>query len=122
MKKNKMNKFIAQQLNRINTPMTSWDDHSTNIVIYRQRNDKQCELSVGSIYDITVQKYVVDPPPGFSLASNWNFGTVPPEENLQAQLLQIMGNMLKFNCRGCTTNIEWEGWLPRKAITINEKR
>lgn len=112
-----MNKFIKEQLLKIKIPMSDWDDNTLKIIIYKQDNTSKADFVVGNIYNITVANYVINPPPNFSLASNWNYGTVPPEENMTAQVLQIMGNMLKFSCKGESTGITWEGWLPRKSIT-----
>lgn len=114
-----MNKFIKDQLNKINVPLPEFNDYTNHIVIKKQGAKQNDNLNIGEVYNIKIENYIVNEPPNFSLSSNWNFGTVPPEVNLQAQVLQVMGNMLKFKCKGITTGIEWEGWLPRKSITIN---
>lgn len=114
-----MNKFIKQQLENINTKLSNWDDSTSKIFIPKQgsNNNVQSEqFVVGSNYNIIIENYIINPPPNFSLASNWNFNTIPPEENLIATVLQIMGNMIKFKCIGKTTQVEWIGWLPRKSI------
>lgn len=116
-----MNKFIKDQLKKVNIAMHPyyWDDSTTTIIIQKQgtSNSVQPEqFVIGGNYNIIIENYIINPPPNFSLASNWNFNTVPPEENLTATVLQIMGNMIKFKCIGKTTKLEWVGWLPRKSI------
>ena len=113
-----MNKFIKEQLQKITIPITSWDDDTTHIIIKKQGSNSSEDFIIGNIYDIIIENYIINPPPNFTLASNWNFNTTPPERELHAKVLQIVGNMLKFQCIGKTTNIEWEGWLPKKSIKI----
>lgn len=99
--------------------MPDWNESSTHLVIQKQGIPvKPTDFVEGKTYDISIADYVINPPPGFTLASNWNYGTIPPEKNLEAKVLQIMGNMLKFKCKGVTTGVEWEGWLPKKSITM----
>ena len=119
-----MNKFIKDQLKKVNIAMHPyyWDDSTTTIIIQKQGTSNSVQsvqseqFVIGGNYNIIIENYIINPPPNFSLASNWNFNTVPPEENLTATVLQIMGNMIKFKCIGKTTQVEWEGWLPRKSI------
>lgn len=116
-----MNKFIKKELQKINPTMSEWDDNTTKIHIDKigtptPRADSG--FVVGSNYELRVEEYIINPPPSFTLASNWNFNTVPPERELYAMCIQVMGKMIKFKCRGKTTNIEWEGWLPQKSITV----
>lgn len=121
MKEEKLNKFIKEQLKKVNIAMHpyDWDDSTTTIIIQKQgTNNKstRTDFIIGMSYDIIIADYIINPPPEFSLASNWNFGTTPPEVNLCATVLQIMGSMIKFKCVGKTTNVIWEGWLPRNSI------
>ena len=115
-----VNKFIKEQLKKVNIAIHpyDWDDSTTTIIIQKQVPKRQQEFVIGRGYDIYVQDYVINEPPNFTLSVNWNFGTVPPEKNLYAVVLQIMGNMLKFKCKSKTTGIEWEGWLPKESINI----
>ena len=115
-----MNKFIKEQLQQITIPITSWDDDTTHIIIKKQgsRSNSSEDFIIGNNYDIIVEDYIINPPPNFTLSSNWNFNTNPPEKELEVEVLQIVGKMLKFKCVGKTTGIEWVGWIPRKSITI----
>lgn len=114
-----MNKFIKEQLNRITAPISDWNDSSLKIHVGKQGAKPKAEgFNLGMTYNIKIESYIINPSPTFTLAANWNGGTVPPEENLTATVLQIAGNMVKFSCKGKTTNEHWDGWLPRKSITI----
>lgn len=115
-----MNKFIKEQLLKINLPMTAWNDDTKKIIISKQsaKVKQQSDFEVGKIYNIEVENYILNPPPTFTLAANWNGGTNPPEKEMAAEVLQIAGKMLKFNCKGKITGETWVGWLPRKSITM----
>ncbi len=115
-----MNKFIKEQLQKITIPMTTWDENTTKIVFSRQtiQQTVKSDFEVGGVYNIEVENYILNPPPTFTLAANWNNGTNPPEKEMFAEVLQFAGKMIKFNCKGKTTGIEWVGWLPRKSITM----
>lgn len=113
------NKFIVEQLNKIKIDRLLVED---NVFIFKKCSSNPTntlqELSVGNLYKIKVENYVLNPPPGFTLSSNWNNNTVPPEQVLNIEILELMGKMVKCKCVGTTTNICWEGWLPRKSFSI----
>lgn len=111
-----MNKFINAELNKITLPIINIENNK--FIIKKQIGCSQNQFAVGEIYNIKVEDYILNPPPSFTLAENWNFGTNPPEKELSAKVLQIVGKMIKFNCIGKTTGITWEGWLPNKSIQI----
>ena len=115
-----MNKFIKEQLQKVTIPMSSWDSNTIQVFIPKQsaNSNKNTDFELYKSYNIVIEDYIINPPPTFTLASNWNFGTTPPEKELSATVLQIVGKMIKFKCIGKTTNIEWEGWLPKKSIKI----
>ena len=115
-----MNKFIKEQLLKVNLPMTSWDDNTKKIIISKQsiKVNQKSDFEVGKTYNIEVENYILNPPPNFTLSSNWNNGIDPPEKEMIAEVLQISGKMLKFNCKGKITGKTWIGWLPRKSITM----
>lgn len=113
-----MNKFIKDQINKITIPLPEFNDDTIHFIIKKQGIKQINDFNVGDIYTIKVENYIINEPQNFSLSSNWNYGTIPPEVDLQTQVLQVMGNMIKFKCKGISTGVEWEGWLPRKSITI----
>lgn len=113
-----MDKFIREQLKKITVPIIFLDDSQTHLLIKKQGGKEVQDFVIGNNYNIMIEDYIINPPPNFTLASNWNFNTNPPEKELTGEVLQIVGKMLKFKCIGKTTNIEWEGWLPKKSIKI----
>lgn len=113
---NPLNKFIEAQLNKITLPIIQLEPNK--LIFKRQSTGNNSEFNIGDVYNIEVENYIINPPPDFSLADNWNFGTVPPEKELSAKVLQVVGKMIKFSCTGKTSNITWEGWLPLKSIKI----
>ena len=68
--------------------------------------------------NVQIEKYIINQPVNFSLAENWNCGTVPPEEILEIEIIQVLGKMIKVNAVGKCTRIEWQGWLPVKGFKI----
>ena len=112
-----MNKFIKEQLNKITVPVAKSDG---NVIYFKKQTicNVNTDFVIGQQYNIKIEKYILNPPPTFTLASNWNGGTIPPEEEMLVVVLQTAGNMIKFKCKGKTTGIYWEGWLPKKSITI----
>lgn len=114
-----MNKFIKEQLQKVQIPMPVWSDDSRTIVINKGGFvSQEEEIIVGKTYKMILEDYIVNPPPSFTLASNWNGGTSPPEKNITGIVIQTMGKMIKVNSVGDTTGIKWEGWLPRKGFRI----
>lgn len=111
-----LNKFIKEQLQKITVPMTY---NENKIYIAKQGSKKLfSDFEIGQVYNIKIEDYILNPPQTFTLAANWNFGTVPPEKELTAKVLQIAGKMIKFECIGKTSNISWIGWIPKKSIEI----
>lgn len=78
----------------------------------------ELELIISHFYNVEVANYIINEPPNFTLSCNWNNGTVPPETNLNIQVLDIQGNMIKVDAIGVSTNKVWEGWLPKKSIVV----
>lgn len=112
------NKFITEQLNKIKVDKLIVED---NVFVFSKSSsgvNSENTISVGDLYKIQVENYILNPPPGFTLSSNWNNNTLPPEQILDVEILQIMGKMVKCKCIGNTTKIVWEGWLPRKSFSI----
>ena len=113
-----MNKFIKEQLKKTRVELPDWDDNTTQLIITRGDISTTSDIVINGVYTIKVENYILNPPPTFTLAENWNGGTNPPEEKLNATIIQIMGKMIKVKSSGVTTGIAWEGWLPRKGFTI----
>lgn len=117
-----MNKFIKQQLNKCRIPIPDFDDTTTHLIISRNDELKKLEeLQTGSYYEIEIADYVVNEPPTFTLSSNWNAGTKPPEHSMNVEIVQMLGKMVKVSGAGVNTNINWAGFLPKKSIKVVKK-
>jgi len=117
-----MNKFILEQLNKTSIIMPPYDNNTTELFIPKSGGTIQQSgaLMVGDKKVIFIEDYIINEPENFTLSTNWNNGTKPPENRLAVQVLQINGKMIKVISRGVNTQIIWEGWLPQKAIKVIE--
>lgn len=114
-----MNKFVKRELEKLNNLIPYWDDNTTHLVINRDgKNTISNPIYIGNKFTIKIENYIINQPPNFSLAENWNGGTVPPEEILEVEVIQLMGKMTKVKAIGKCTRISWEGWLPNKGFRI----
>lgn len=116
-----MNKFIKQQLNKCRTILPHWDDDTTHMIIECKNNSISGEsLNTNKEYIIEIKDYIIHEPENFTLSSNWNSGTVPPEKTMRIKYLRVMGKMIQVQGVGITTNIYWTGWLPQKGFEVIE--
>lgn len=114
-----VNKFTYKELERIeNLLPTDWKNNLHFIIKYKNAVANTKSIELGNRLTIKVENYIINQPDNFSLSENWNKGTVPPEELLEVEIIQILGKMVKVNAVGKYTRIEWEGWLPRKSFKI----
>lgn len=112
-----MNKFVKRELEKVSDLLPAWDETTTHLVIENE-NVAPMLYNVGDKFTIRVENYIINQPVNFSLAENWNGGTVPPEEILDVEIVQLLGKMLKVKAIGKCTHIAWEGWLPTKGFRI----
>ena len=82
-------------------------------------------VDVGGYYIIELESYIINPPPNFTLHTNWNNGVVPKERVMQCVVEKIMGKMVFVNGIGYDREnlsyidgTEWKGWLPEKSISV----
>lgn len=117
-----MNKFIKEQLDKCRIQLPEYDDNTTHLLINRNQDIVAIEnLQVGGNYLFELADYVINEPPSFTLSSNWNKGTKPPEKVVMCSVQEIMGKMIKVLAIGQSTNTQWIGYLPRKAIKVLKK-
>lgn len=109
-----MNKFIKEQLNKCHTPLPEWNETTTQIAITGKNNTPQ---SSGNVR-IHIESYIINEPNNFTLSSDWNNNTVPPEQDMNVEIVQQMGKMYKVSGEGISTNIHWEGWIPQKSFKV----
>lgn len=113
-----MNKFTFKELQKISHLISGgWDENSTHLVVYADGSQPDL-LAIGTTSKVRLANYILHQPPNFTLAENWNQGTYPPEEVLYIEVVQQIGQMIGVRAKGETTGKMWEGWLPRKGITV----
>lgn len=112
-----INKFTLQELEKIEDLLPNNWIKSTHFII-ESINNRKSSIEVGNKFTIKIENYIINQPPNFSLSENWNGGTVPPEEILDIEIIQVMGKMTKVKAVGKCTKIQWEGWLPNKSFKI----
>lgn len=123
-----INPLIKEQLSKVRrVAIPAIDDDTQVITLMRSENGLPTSLEVDHCYLIKVEDYILNPPEGFTLHTNWNKGLIPKHKVMKVDVCQIMGKMIKVNSIGydlknqVDTKDLWEGWLPQKAITIIER-
>ena len=112
-----MNLFIEKELNKCIIAKPQKVSDISFIINKIDNQSTLTDLEVGHFYIIEVEDYIIHPYDGFTLHNNWNNGVIPTTRKMQAEVIQIMGKMIKVNAR-CEDGLLWVGWLPRKSITI----
>ena len=114
-----MNKFILEELQKTKVNLPVYNNQTTELFIPKNNGLRSTvDITVGHDYAVYIEDYIINEPSNFTLSTNWNNGTKPPENKAYIRILQIMGKMVKVYCKGATTGIIWEGWIPRKGINI----
>ena len=123
-----MNPLISQQLNKVRgVVMPDFDDSTTHLTIPIRPNDAPIVLEQDVCYIVSVEDYILNPPDGFTLHTNWNGNKIPKHKYMKIDVSKIMGKMVKVNSIGYDINKNvnindiWEGWLPESSITIIER-
>lgn len=116
-----MNKFIKQQLERIKLPSSNYNENSTQIIFYKQINNKEL-LKVNGFYRIKVSNFLLKES---KLSSNWNNGVFLKCNVLDICVIKILNNMIQVNAVELdeTTNTQTKNkymgfWIPVSEITI----
>lgn len=121
-----MNDIVKEQLSKCKiAQVPSFDDNTTLIVVHKREPEKEPELN--HYYIIELEDYIINEPAGFTLSANWNKGVKPSCSYYKAEVIQIMGKMIKV--RGIGYNpVEdsdysepWTGWLPRSGFHIKKE-
>lgn len=120
-----MNPIIKQQLESCrvaNVPILSED--MTVIQIPKGSDNEVSVYQVNKCYLLALEDYILNPPSDFTLADNWNAGSIPKHKYYKAEIAQIMGKMVRICGFGYdpTTDTDmldiWEGWVPQKGIKL----
>lgn len=116
-----MNRFIKQQLEKIKLPSSNYNENSTQIIFYKQINNKEL-LKVNGFYRIKVSNFLLKES---KLSSNWNNGVFLKCNVLDICVIKILNNMIQVNAVELdeTTNTQTENkymgfWIPVSEITI----
>ena len=122
-----MNPLIKAQLEKVRTvKLPIFDDDTTEMIISKGSKSDELFLEQDKCYLISVEDYILHPPEGFTLHTNWNNGRIPTHKFMKVDVSKIMGKMVKVNALGydmksqTDTTDMWDGWLPLKSITILE--
>lgn len=100
------------------------DEDTTSVFIPKNSIKEKLGFKKDGFYLIEIEDYVINPPPGFSLAQNWNGGTNPPNKHMNVCCIQLMGKMVKVDGvafdvnQGVPLDKVWCGWLPTAATKI----
>jgi hypothetical protein len=123
-----MNPLIKTQLNKIRTvKIPPYEDNTTSITIPMRTPNDPIILEEDKCYLIQVEDYILNPPDGFTLHTNWNHNKIPKCKYMKIDVNKIMGKMIKVNSIGydmdskVNINEMWEGWLPEKSIIVLER-
>ena len=120
-----MNKVVKQQLASCKVAdIPEFDDSTTHIFIPKKSSRDINAYHLHKFYLIEIQDYILNPPPDFTLADNWNKGTNPPAKYMNIEVINIQGKMVQVS--GVSYNPEnpaelpkhWQGWIPQKGLKI----
>lgn len=119
-----MNKYVIEELKKCKVAQLPPYNSSTRHLIIPKAQNVEQYLQPGKCFLIKLEPYILNPPEGFTLHDNWNQGRKPPQQFMKVEIAQVMGKMIKVNGLGYDyanqrdTDEIWEGWLPKKAISI----
>lgn len=120
-----MNPILKKQLQNCRVAnVPEFDDNIQLIHIPKGSVLNVTPYQVGKCYLVELADYVVNPPEGYTLASNWNKGSSPKYKFYKCEIVKIVGKMICI--LGCgfdadlqrDTNDLWEGWVPQAGIKL----
>lgn len=122
-----LSKIVKKQLEdckKVNLP--EWNNETTtHIYIPKGSLKKNLIMVKDHCYFIEIADYILFPSKDFTLASNWNNGTVPPCKYMNICVSQVMGKMVKVDgisvIDGIPTNDMWSGWLPIEGLIVKKE-
>jgi len=122
-----MNPLVKTQLDKIRgVDLPPYDDNTLVINIDKMSSTMN-ELRQDECYLISVEDYILNPPDGFTLHTNWNNNKIPKHKVMKVDVSKVMGKMIKVNAIGYDLKSNrdipesWEGWLPEKSIKVIER-
>lgn len=123
-----MNRIIKQQLSKCRVAkLPQYEDSTVHMSIPKGSALTVTPYQVNNCYLIELAEFIIHPAEDYSLAVNWNGGSIPPCSHFNAQIEQVMGKMIKFVGQGVDSNtnmflgVTWEGWVPQNGIKLIRK-
>lgn len=123
-----MNSTIKKQLQNCRVAnIPAFDNNTTEILIKKGNEFAVSPYQVGRCYLIELADYIINPPPDFTLADNWNQGRTPKYKHYKCEIKAVAGKMVRFMGSGydivtdTDANYVWDGWAPQKGIKIIEE-
>ena len=120
-----MNPIIKDQLERCKVAqLPAYSDEDTLICIPKGAGVEVSPYQVHKCYLMELADWIIHPSDDFTLAANWNKGSVPKSSYYLAEISQVMGKMVKITGRGYDVTTSqptmdmWEGLLPQKGIKL----
>lgn len=119
-----MNERIKKQLEKCRVQLPPYTDSTTYFIIpgNSQVKTAQTNVEASKKYIIEIKDYIIHEPETFTLSSNWNHGTKPPEYIMSVKYVDSRGKMIMVEGTGVTTNVYWKGWLPQKGFEVQEEQ
>ena len=126
-----MNKLIKKQLEKCKINLPYYDENTDSLLISKinyKYEEEEPILLLDHYYIIKLEYYIVNPPAGFTLSSNWNKGITPKSGFLLGTPTKAVGKMIQWDCCGydiikrvALDDTYKDLWLPVKGFTIIEE-
>lgn len=118
-----MNAKVVEQLNKVHRVQLNFDENTTEINIAKVGNDNIEDFVRNNKYRVELQDYLLTDNPNFDFHTTWNNGIVPKDRIMDIIVLDTTPKMIKVHGYGISlggnlTMNEWEGFLPKKSLTI----
>lgn len=120
-----MNPIIKRELANCRVAeIPNFEEDTVDLFIPKSTGNRASIYQVHKCYLVELEDYILNPPPDFTLSSNWNKGTIPPSKYMKVEIAQVMGKMIRIV--GCgydiitrtDMNTVWEGWVPQKGMKL----
>ena len=115
-----MNQLILKELNNCNVAILpdSFENCDQLTIPKGVRDVSKMHFEIGKYYKIHMQDYIVHPYEDFTLHSQWNNNVIPKDADMNIQVLEIMGKLMKVNGMCVPSFTPWSGWLPINSVDI----